>query len=93
MAGQSWCGSWDRTTRTGQPESINLDQTARTGEPGQNRKDKSGHDNKTRTATSVQLGRKSQGRKAGTGQREQTVHPGQETENNTVVTGQQAQDS
>jgi hypothetical protein len=86
----------DKTDRTGQIGQGNLDQTARTGELVQNRKDKSGHDSNTRTAASVQLGCKSQGRTAGTGQREMTVrtiHPGQETENNTVVTGQKAQDS
>ncbi len=78
IRGQSWCGSCDRTTETGQPESVNLDQRARTGESGQNRKDKSGHDSNTRTAASVELGRKSQGRIARTGQREKTVrtvHP------------------
>jgi hypothetical protein len=72
--------------------SIYIDQTAWTGEPGQNRKDKSGHDSNTRTAASVQLGRKSQGRTAGTGQREKTVrtvHPEQETEDKIARTGQQ----
>jgi hypothetical protein len=52
MAGQSWYGSWDRTTDTGQAEQINVDLTAWTGEPGQNREDKSGHDNNTGTAVS-----------------------------------------
>jgi hypothetical protein len=41
-------------------------------------------------------GHDSQDRTAGTGQPDKTVrtvHPGQETENNTAVTGQQAQDT
>jgi hypothetical protein len=104
--GKPWQDSSGVAAGTGplRQDSRNLDQTAKTGEPGQNRKDKSGHDSNTRTAASVQLGRKSQVRTARkdsqdstsrTGNREQYCHnrtasTGQG--NRTTVTGQLSKD-
>jgi hypothetical protein len=105
MEGQSWYGSWDRTTETGKPEQINLDQlgqlslgrTERTSQDitatlRQQRSESHGQDCWSRMAGTGQLGRNGHDRTAGTGQREKTVrtvHLGQETEYKTARTGQQ----